>query len=1041
MRRSQYVWALLWLPLGLARCQCDETLNELPFPEIDVRDPLTDRALKDPVTNEGEERLIIDFGTGEVGTRAERNVEIGNLGNELLQVTNISFAPTDPNDPVCPVPSSAITFKDSLQQRPFDTEKGASQTLTLAFETVGGNHCRILVLRSNDPDEGTVKVYFTASGQGPKLCAPGNDTGVIDFGHLRPGTTREMVQRIESCGTAPVQVTDLAIQDGLTPAFTIVAPTVLPGTEFPPCNGSNQAECGLDVTLRFAPPSGGVFQGTLNVTTASAAGNTLYPFQLVGKGAECNLQVVPTTVTFGAVASGQTATQTVLLRNIGVCHCQVDQLTAIAPSDNGFSFISPPATPLVLTGSEGCEGDPTPGAGATNQAVLQVQYDPGTRTNASTDNASFHVMSASNTPSPDTTVNLEATGGGTPRCELAINPSLPAVAPTNNPFNFLPEGQDTYQRYGLIRFGNTVKDNTKRLPITLTNRGNTNCTVSGISWDAASTPQHHFGMADANDQPLLVGGNPGLTIAPGDTLTLKATYLPTDASEKWNGAKGLNLALRLIACGSFTNACDGNGVVITTNAENIDTTAIGGGPGVISFGFNAASVAPAIDVIPGEVDFGLVTLGCGSEEREIKVYNTGNADLVIVGTAITPAATPEEFRITASPVPPNVTVAPGQSIRVKVRFYPRHVGAHDANLVITSDAGGGNFSEFTVPLHGEGTTESNVTDVFRQLTEPQVDVLWVVDDSGSMSEEQTALGQNFPAFFAQTSINNVDYHIAVTTTLVSGETCIPDITNPTAPCNTTADPEAGLYTACSGNDKFITRTTSNAQSQFACNVSVADHSNVRPSRAASDSQEAGLQAAKLFLSEPHISDPAANGGFLRDDAKLYVIMISDEEDQSNGPVDLYVDFFQNLKGFRNRNLVSVSAIAGGVPTACAEAEPGTRYKDAVDAIANGLFLNICTNDWGTYLQQLAFDSFGLKSQFFLSRNADPTQLQVCISDQDIEANPAAPCTTVNQRPEGSADGYFYEASTNSVVFNPGSVPPRGQYIRVTYEAYCYPLAP
>jgi hypothetical protein len=321
-----------------------------------------------------------------------------------------------------------------------------------------------------------------------------------------------------------------------------------------------------------------------------------------------------------------------------------------------------------------------------------------------------------------------------------------------------------------------------------------------------------------------------------------------------------------------------------------------------------------------------------------------------------------------------------------------------------------------------------------------VDVLWVVDDSGSMSEEQNALGANFGSFFSQTTINNVDYHIAVTTTLTSSVGCVPDLTNPNAPCFAEPDVEAGYYTSCSGNDHFITRTTSNPETQFACNVQVADSAKVHPSRAHSDSAEGALEAAKLFLSQPNST--GTNAGFLREDAKLYVIMISDEEDQSTGPVDLYVDFFQNLKGFRNRNLVSVSAIAGGVPNGCGEAAvAGTRYKDAVDAIANGLFLDICAGDWGSYLTQLAFDSFGLKTQFFLSRNADPNALTVCIAMDDPAVNMSAPCTNVAAAAEGAATGYFYDASSNSIVFNTGSVPQRGQFVKVTYEAACLPQMP
>ncbi|MBI5497154.1 MAG: choice-of-anchor D domain-containing protein [Deltaproteobacteria bacterium] len=1041
MRRLSSALVLPLLPLVFARCNCTEELTELPKPEIEVRDPMSSATNDDPRDgSDGNTPLVIGFGVGEVGTRSARTVEVANKGTDVLKVENVSFAPADPADPICPVPSSAISFASANEQRPVEVAKdGGTHTLSLAFQVTGGSHCRILLIRSNDEDEGTVKVYFTASGQGPRLCAVPDTGGIVDFGTTKPGVGKQRTQRIESCGTRGVTVSSLTVQDSLTPAFHIVSPAAPPSGELPPCTGNNATSCGFDVVMEFNPPLGGLFQGTLNVTTTAATGETVYPFQLTGKGAECNLQVVPSLVQFGAVAANQSATQTVQLRNLGVCHCTVDQLTAITPADVGFSYVSPPTAPFTLPGTDGCDGDAAPTAGMTSIVVLQLKYEPGNRANASSDNAAFHVMSASNTTATDQEVRLEATGGGTPRCELAVDPVLPPTATSSNPFG-LSEDQTTYQRYGLIRFGNTTRNITKRMPITLTNRGNANCAVSGWQWQTADTPSHGFGMEDPSGNPL-TPGNPGITITPGSTVVIKATYTPAEPNEKWLGAAELDLQARLLHCGfGFPPpTCDGNGVKLVTNAENIDTTAIGGGPGVLSFGFNGASVAPAIDIIPQELDFGVITLGCGSEERDVKIYNTGNADLVIAQFSISPVANPVEFRITAQPPVP-ATITPGNNIRVKVRFYPRHTGQHAANLVITTDEGNSSYGEYTVPLRGEGTTESHVEDVFRQLTEPLVDVLWVVDDSGSMSDEQTALGTNFPAFFNQTSINNVDYHIAVTTTLTSSDACIPDLTNPNAPCFAEPDTEAGYYTACPGNDHYLSRTSSNPQGQFACNVEVADSSNVTPSRAHSDSAEAGLQAAKLFLSQPNST--TTNAGFLREDAKLYVIMISDEEDQSAGPVDLYVDFFQNLKGFRNRSLVSVSAIAGHVPGGCGEAaEAGTRYKDAVDAIANGLFLDICENDWGNYLTQLAFDSFGLKTQFFLSRNADPAQLTVCIAQDDPVVTPSTACAPVAAAPEGSATGYFYEASTNSIVFNSGSVPQRGQYIKVTYEAACFPLQP
>src|SRR5690606_34286237 len=122
--------------------------------------------------------------------------------------------------------------------------------------------------------------------------------------------------------------------------------------------------------------------------------------------------------------------------------------------------------------------------------------------------------------------------------------------------------------------------------------------------------------------------------------------------------------------------------------------------------------------------------------------------------------------------------------------------------------------------------------------------LWVVDDSGSMSPYQNLLAANFPGFFVASNVSAADYHIAVTTTLAVDNTCIPSI-NGTVTCPD--DPMSGYYTACGGNDKYLTPSSANPQSQFECNVKVSSSGNVNPSRSTSDSLEAGLQAARNFL--------------------------------------------------------------------------------------------------------------------------------------------------------------------------------------------------
>jgi hypothetical protein len=71
---------------------------------------------------------------------------------------------------------------------------------------------------------------------------------------------------------------------------------------------------------------------------------------------------------------------------------------------------------------------------------------------------------------------------------------------------------------------------------------------------------------------------------------------------------------------------------------------------------------------------------------------------------------------------------------------------------------------FLGPDWGVGRTVS--TDVAREV---DMDILWVVDNSGSMCQEQKALRENFDAFITTLDIALLDFHIAVTTTHAPGK--------------------------------------------------------------------------------------------------------------------------------------------------------------------------------------------------------------------------------------------------------------------------------
>jgi hypothetical protein len=251
-----------------------------------------------------------------------------------------------------------------------------------------------------------------------------------------------------------------------------------------------------------------------------------------------------------------------------------------------------------------------------------------------------------------------------------------------------------------------------------------------------------------------------------------------------------------------------------------------------------------------------------------------------------------------------------------------------------------------------------------------VDLLFVVDSSFSMFEEQTALGDGFDQFISSFQRLQYDFRIAVTTT---------DVIN-----------DAGAF-----EGPVLTPDTPGLRRDFAEQVNVGtDGFGV----------EQGLQAARLALSDENIGDQ----DFLREGATLAIIFVSDEDDSSISPVEAYYDFFLDKKGGDARRL-RVSAITGPDRGGCNTAAPGRRYLQLVEQ-TDGHFESICQNDLG--LSSLGLALSGFKSEFELVNIVEEGEPRVFVNGVELE------------------DGF--EFSGQSVRFADGQAPDDCSVVEIAY---------
>lgn len=256
-----------------------------------------------------------------------------------------------------------------------------------------------------------------------------------------------------------------------------------------------------------------------------------------------------------------------------------------------------------------------------------------------------------------------------------------------------------------------------------------------------------------------------------------------------------------------------------------------------------------------------------------------------------------------------------------------------------------NFDAWTPPPDASGSCS-------------KMDILFVIDDSGSMAQEQANLAQNFPLFIQVLEDRNLDYRVGVTTT---GRTYT--YTDFLGFPNTQEGDDGELLQRCDMTQRWVSPTDPNPAQTFACAAEVGTNGPI---------DEMPLAVTKAAFTEQIAN--GTNAGFLRDDALLALVILTDENDCSYEqsvslglldflcesdmePVQTYVDTLDTVKEERGRWATAV--IAG--PTNCSsefgDAAEATRLQEFVDITGdNAVFSSICEGDLTIGLEA-ALDTF------------------------------------------------------------------------------------
>lgn len=277
-------------------------------------------------------------------------------------------------------------------------------------------------------------------------------------------------------------------------------------------------------------------------------------------------------------------------------------------------------------------------------------------------------------------------------------------------------------------------------------------------------------------------------------------------------------------------------------------------------------------------------------------------------------------------------------------------------------------------------SKTDVAPVGKDTFQPKLDILFVIDDSGSMDEHQQNLANNISKFAdAIVRTTYLDYHVGVITS--------------TAASYYTPNKCCGRLV---GTPLYVDRNTSNGLAAMARNMLVGT---------SGDYTEKFFDPIYLALTDPLLT--GYNNGFYRPEANLAIIFITDTEDQSvfQDANSLY-SFLLNMKGSAEKLEVAAAHIPESEIGKCSgETGELQKYNGLNDflAMTNATTFSLCDN----FGEQLAIigEKIASKSQImYLSKKPVPGTIKVTMGGVKM--------------PQDKEKGWTYMPKDYAIVFGP-----------------------
>ncbi len=249
-----------------------------------------------------------------------------------------------------------------------------------------------------------------------------------------------------------------------------------------------------------------------------------------------------------------------------------------------------------------------------------------------------------------------------------------------------------------------------------------------------------------------------------------------------------------------------------------------------------------------------------------------------------------------------------------------------------------------------------------EMTCQKVDFLFVIDNSGSMSDEQERLVDGFPGFIEsiEESIEQYDYHLMVVTVDAQPPALSTDACDGQFGAGRISTAE-GLSCGLGGEEggtRYADAQSEDLSEVFECMAAVGTEGS---------GHEMPIWSMAQALTEQTFPG-GCNEGFLRDDAILVVTFITDEEDDADfdspGGPELWKEVLVSAKHGDEGAIVMLGLLGDtGLPDGVCQpfdgggqgAQAAPRLRRFVESFPRGSWTSVCEDDYAPFFNEAVAD--------------------------------------------------------------------------------------